>query len=139
MLEARHVPIRGGRPRGKMINRPSVEYTGNGNQLIYDGWGGRIFRSSEEKVKEGCDLLCEQNADDYCNYNDLYANWEIMQSDFGAKFGWTPSDNEDYGRKIEFTFTWCDEGSELYDKFGERVLCVEPIWDCMPYESYFEL
>jgi hypothetical protein len=137
--KARHVPSRCGTPFERTKNRPSVEYTGHGNTLIYDGWGGRIFRASEEWVHKGCEAFIHKYTDDggdWVNYNDLYAQWGIEQTDFGAKFGYSPS--EDWRQDLEFTFTWLDSG-ELVDKFGEKILLVEPVLGAFPCESYWEV
>ena len=142
-VHSRHVPYRCGTPRGPMINRPSVEYTGHGTDLVYDGFGGRIFRASEDWVRKGCDAFirrytCDgEDEGNFVNYSDLYKIWNIEESDFGYRFGYSPS--EDYRVNIEFVFTWLGPGTDLYDKFGERVLVVEPKMGCYPYEEYMEL
>ena len=121
------------------MNRPSVEYTGHGTDLIYDGWGGRIFRASEDWVRRGCDKLIHKYIDgcgEYCSYNDLYLLWGIEDNDFGGSRGWSPS--EDWRVDLKFIFTWINAGP-LYDKFGERVLVVEPDPSCFPFESYWEV
>lgn len=138
-IRSRHVPSRCGEPRGPMINRPSVEYTGHGNDLIYDGWGGRMFRASEKWVRQGCDNLIQkytEDGGDWCNYNDLYHFWNIEDTDAGARDGWSPS--KDWRVELVFIYTWLD-GGPLFDKFGERVLVVEPDPRCFPYESYQEV
>lgn len=125
------------------FNRPSVERSGFGEQLIFDAWGGRWFRSSEEAVKRGCDNLINQYyglATDEdaiaINYNDLYAQWNIETTDFGAACVWDPA--QSYSNNPEFVFTWCRDG-RLFDKFGEPVLMVEPAIDCFPEHVRWEV
>ena len=139
-IPAKHVPYRCGDPRGPMVNRPSVEYTGHGNDLIYDGYGGRIFRANEKWVRDGCEKFVKRYTDgdgDWVNYNDLYKLWGIEETDFGAKYGYSPS--EDWFVDLEFSFTWLEPKTELYDKFGEKVLVVEPKQGCFPMECYWEV
>ena len=125
------------------FNRPSVELSGFGNQLIFDAWGGRWFRSSEEAVRRGCDNIVSQyygvNEDDDAmaiNYNDLYMQWNIETTDFGAACVWDPV--KSYTNQPKFEFTWCKDG-RLFDKFGEPVLLVEPAYDSFPERVCWEV
>ena len=148
---ARHVAMRCGPPMGKYMNRPSVEYTGSGDQLCYDGFGGRWFRASIEAVDEGIKFFKELYFGDpdvnkiqkeevgfegnYVNYNDLYRLWNITESDFGDLYGYSPS--EDYACNLELKTTLLTIGNDsIADKMGESVYVIEPI--PAPYESYRE-
>ena len=140
MIKAKHVPTKGGPPIGKFMNRPSIEYTGSGDQLCYDGWGGRWFRASIEAVKEGIQFLRESYVDGDCpNYNDLYKLWNMCQTELGAQFGWSSS--EDYLCDMDFLVTLYQVGEHDYaDKMGESVLIIEPDpRTSLPFEGYLEV
>ena len=139
---ARLVSIKCGQAIGPMINRPSVEYTGHGNLLVFDGWAGRWFRANEKWVRDGvekfiADYKGDESGGDWVNYNDLYRNWGLEVVDCGAKFGYSP--DEEYKQELNFEFTMCGPGTNLYEKMGEKVLLVEPSWDSMPWEGYMEV
>jgi hypothetical protein len=137
-FKSRVLPIRAEPPDSIYFNRPSVEVTGHGDRLIFDAWGGRFFRASEEWVRKGCEKVIKAyNEGSVQNYNDLYAAWNIEQSDFGWSRGWSPTD--DWKQDLEFVFTWCGSGTTLYSKFNEQVLMVEPGIDSFPFESYWEV
>lgn len=144
---ARHVATRGGPPRGKYMNRPSIEYSGSGDDLFYEAWGGRWFRASLKAVEEGIQFFREMYYEspdapsewdgNYVSYNDLYSLWNISVSDFGGRNGYSPS--EDYRvDNLDFTITFFKPGEhELADKMGESVYIIEP--NEVPYESYMEV
>lgn len=143
MKESKHVPQRCGAPRGSMLNRPSIEYTGYGNDLVCFAWNGRYFRASEDWVRKGCgkivDIVNGNGEDiegDYANVNTLQDLWGIECDDSGERFGWSPSDEWPFPC---FTFDWCGQGTSLYDKFGERVLLVSIPPQASPYECYWEV
>ena len=144
---AKHVATRGGPPRGKYMNRPSIEYTGSGDQLCYDSWVGRWFRSSIEAVEEGIQFFremyyeqpnypCEWDGN-YVNYNDLYNLLNVTVSDLGDRYGYSPSD--DYlVPNLTFSTTLVQPGeNDLADKMGESVYIIEP--DEAPFECYREV
>lgn len=120
--------------------RPSIEYTGLGTQLCYEGYGGRWFRSSEKKVREAVDMFCMDLANgNYINFNDLYANLGIEQTHFGAQWGYSPDVECGWGySSITFEVTLLTEG-ELVEKMGESILLIEPRYDCYPIENYYEV
>lgn len=137
--------IRARKPRNSDWRPPCIEYTGKGNLLIYDGYGGRWFRSSQEAVEEEVAEFCKAyNEDDmqvcYC---DLYSLWGIGCTDFGYQYGW--SIEEKYKNEIEFEFTYikADDVERNCDwnlgDIGEDVLIVTPKQFCLPYEGYWEM
>lgn len=142
MVQSKHVPQKCGEPRGPMFNRPSVEYTGRGNTIIFDGWGGRIFRSDVEDVKAGCEKLVQlvkgdgPEGGECANYNTLYSYWGIEKTDMGERDGWAPDEEWEHP---DFVYTWLGPGTDLYDKFGEKVFLVEPQIDAFPYSCYWEV
>ena len=125
------VPIRYEPPDSIYFQRPSIEYTGHGNDIVLDGWGGRWFCASEEWVRKGCQEICSlYNNGSRVNYNDLYVRWNIETTDFGSISVYDPI--SDTTRAPKFTYSWCGPGSRLYDKFNRRVLLVEPEYDAFP-------
>ena len=137
-----HVVQKGGDPRGPMINRPSIEYTGRGNTLCCFAWNGRFFRSNEEDVREQCRKLVniangdEEHDPDYVNINTLMDFWGLFCDDSGERFGWAPDEGWPYPC---FTFEWLDKGTSTYDKFGERVFLISIPPEASPYECYWEI
>ena len=140
MKLAKLIPIVAAIPSYKSFHRPSVEYTGHGNLLCYDSFGGRWFRSSEEAVRLGCNQVIDdfKNEDAYVNYNTIYGYWGIMDSDFGYAWGWAP--DEDYTTEIEFEIELIDNpASDMYRKWGEPVLIIAPSQKSPPYDFYMEI
>lgn len=143
---ARHVATRGGPPIGKYMNRPSVEYTGSGDQLCYDTFGGRWFRASIKAVDEGIQFFREMYYDvpenpsecnlNYASYNDLYGLWNVKASIFGEEYGYPPSDilgND----SITFTTVLVNPGeNDIADQVGESVYLITP--DELPWLSFRE-
>ena len=147
---AKHVVSKCGPPMGKYMNRPSIEYTGSGDQLCYDAWGGRWFRASIEAVNEGIQFIQEAYIDGiqeveeghgygkWLNYNDLYNVWNISDTILGGVWGWSPS--EDYRVSMQFNATLYLVGQhELADKMGESVYIIEPEANSLPMEYYTEV
>ena len=139
---SQYVVQRAGKPFGKLMNRPSVEYTGRGNDLICFAWNGRFFRSSIENVKECCDKLVKMangtdGSDvDTVNVGTLEDLWGIVVDDSGESFGWAPGDDWAYPC---FTYDILGQGTHAYDLFGEDVFLVSIPTDARPYECYWEV
>lgn len=141
-VKAKHSVTKCGPPMGKYMNRPSIEYTGSGDQLCYDGWGARWFRASEKAVREGIQMLRDGYSDgNIMNYNDLYNFWNMTDSDMGAYFGWPVSVEDEFYCDMDFIVEIVQPGEhELADKMGESVLIVEPDpRTSLPMESYMEV
>ena len=147
---AKHVVSKCGPPMGKYMNRPSIEYTGSGDQLCDDAWGGRWFRASIEAVNEGIRFIQEAYVDSIqdieenrgygklLNYNDLYNVWNISDTLPGGLWGWSPS--EDWRVDMTFETTLVEVGEhELADKMGESVYIIEPGANSLPIECYMEV
>jgi hypothetical protein len=150
IAKAKHVASKCGPPRGKYMNRPSIEYSGTGDQLCYDAWGGRWFRASIEAVNEGIQFLRDAYVDGIqeieegtgygklLNYNDLYNVWNISDTLPGGLWGWSPS--EDWRVDMEFITVLAEVGEhDLADKMGESVYIIEPAGNSLPFESYMEV
>ena len=144
-IDPKLVPIRAGPPVNEEQYSQTVELTGKGNLLVYDGFGGRLFRSSYKAVKEAVEFFIEDyEKGNWLNWNDLYALFGIEQTHFGAIFGYSPS--EDYKCDLMFDITLV-KAEEIKDsvnaitleKYHEDVLVVEPDPRCLPMESYMEV
>lgn len=140
--KSKHIVSKCGPPMGKYMNRPSIEYSGSGDQLCFDGWGGRWFRASIDAVKEGIQMLRDGYADGnpMC-YNDLYNFWNICDTDMGAYYGWPVSIEDEFYCDMEFIVELYEVGHhDLADKMGESVLVIEPDpRTSLPIEHYMEV
>lgn len=121
----------------KTININSVEETGFGDQLCLDGFTGRWFRSSKEKVEAAVERFnkdwrdsLEKHEFAYMCMNDLYDYLGIQTTHMGWLFGWSS----------EMTSGFTLLGSSMIDLdngLGE-VLVIEPISGMEPYECWME-
>ncbi len=117
---------------------PTIEITGNGNLLCYEGFFGRWFRSSEVCVREAIakfvDLYEQGN---YLNYNDLYSLFNIAVTHVGNEYGYSAS--EDYKCDLEFDITRIP-ADENFEGMNEEVLVIEPAGNyCYPFDCYMEV
>lgn len=141
-VRAQYVPQKAGTPFGRFVNRPSVEYTGRGNDLCCFAWNGRYFRSSIADVKAQCDEFVkkingtEKDDGDYGSVGDLEAMWGLFADDSGERFGWAPSDEWAFPC---FTYDICSRGTNLFDQFGEDVFLISIPPEASPYECYWEV
>ena len=139
------------RPRAKMVPipakpvaeieksfRPTIEITGNGNLLCYEGFFGRWFRSSEDCVREAVDKFMQLYAEgNYINYNDLYSLLNIAVTHAGNEYGYSPS--EDYRCNMEFDIVRVPE-DENFEGMKEEVLVLEPAGRySYPFDCYMEV
>jgi len=68
---------------------PSVEETGRGDLLCFEGFSGRWFRSSEEDVKRAVSMFRRRFLNgEYLSLNDLYDLLGIERTRFGNTWGW---------------------------------------------------
>lgn len=68
---------------------PSIEYTGNGEELFLEGWSGRLFYSSQKAVQEAQDKINEQyRAYEEVFLNDYYRALGIVETRFGDLYYW---------------------------------------------------
>ena len=120
--------------------KPSIEITGNGNLLCYEGFSGRWFRSAEACVREAVDKFTQLYSEgNYICWNDLYSLLGIAVTHFGNKYGY--SGNKDYRNceKLEFDITRIPK-DENFEGIGEEVLVLEPADDwCYPFDFYMEV
>ena len=126
---------------------PSIELTGNGDLLCFEGYSGRWFRSSAEAVEAAVKRLNERFKDgEYLSLNDFYVELGITQTHFGSNRGWVPDDHEDASNyspwvldEIEIELVPCDDLGKLpMGQFlDEPVLLIE-VWD-HPIECFLEI
>lgn len=150
MIKVKEVPVGRFRKERKL---PTIEETGNGQLLCLEGYGGRLFRSSEEAVKKAikqfvdnylkaCRMFDEDPAHMYFevfNFNDLYSMLGIAPTDFGDQFGYSNVDGYRID-DLDFEITLVDHyKSEFLEIVDEPVLIFEPRYDCYPNEFYREV
>lgn len=142
IAKSKYVPQKCGMPSGPMINRPSIEYTGRGNVLCCFAWNFRLFRSDPEDVKKNCQKIValangDENDDgEYVNLNSVNEACGISFAGSDERRGWAPVDDWPFPC---FTYDWLGPGTELYEKFGEKVFLVSIPPEAEPYECYWEL
>lgn len=123
--------------RGKL---PTVEETGKGDLLCYEAYGGRLFRCSEEAVREAVEKFiddyatgCLRSAEDPAhlyvevyNWNDLYYLIGILPTHFGDAQGYsTDPDHAIDGIRMRIEMAY-PSNHYIAEKFGEPVLIIEP-------------
>lgn len=137
--KARMVPIPA-RPSADILKclKPTVEITGNGDLLCYEGFFGRWFRSSEACVREAVDKFRQYYDDgNYINYNDLYSLLNIATTHAGNEYGY--SQNEDYRSDMEFDIIRIP-ADENFEGMHEEVLVLEPAGRySYPIDCYMEV
>jgi hypothetical protein len=126
---------------------PSIELTGNGDLLCFEGYSGRWFRSSAEAVEAAVKNLNKRFKDgEYLSLNDFHEELGITPTHFGSNRGWVPDDHEDALDRshwvldeIEIELVPCDDLGKLpMGQFlDEPVLLIE-VWD-YPIECFLEI
>lgn len=109
----------------KMLPRKSsIEWTGNGPLKCFEGYSGRYFYSTLEKVKEAEKTLNNKLHDgEYVCLNDFYELLGIAKTHFGNTFGW-PANEEYYDIQLEEPINF--ENTLVEDDFdGEPVLIID--------------
>lgn len=141
-LKSQYVVQKAGQPFGRFVNRPSIEYTGRGEDLCCFAWNGRYFRSSIEDVKKQCEAFAamvngtNDEEGESGNVGDLECMWGLAFDDAGETFGWSPS--EDWPFPC-FVFDELGPGTDCYDRFGEKVWLISIPAEARPYECYWEV
>lgn len=111
---------------------PSVEWTGNGTLLCFEGYSGRLFYSSMEAVEKAeRDFEELYEACDYVCLNDLYKLLGISETHFGAQWGWAR--NSDYYGSDPIEIRNFDNVAEN----GENMLIIEIL--TYPMECWLEV
>ena len=120
--------------------RPTVEITGDGNLLCYEGFSGRWFRSSESQVQQAADEFSKLYAEgNYICWNDLYALLHIAVTHFGNRYGYAGNDDYRNCETLDFDITRIP-ADENFEGMGEEVLVIEPATEyCYPYDFYMEV
>lgn len=112
-------------PTKESISKQTIEETGNGDLLCFEGYSGRIFRSSKEAVDEAIQKLDDMFLEEkYCCFNDFYRFLGIEQTHFGHQYGWANAEDwyEDLPLDFQpFILPADAEGNE----FGEDVYMID--------------
>lgn len=106
---------------------PSVEETGRGDQLCFETYFNRWFRSSEVDVIRGLEDFAKRiNRNIPSAYNGLYENWGLSCSDVAERFGY-PGNSKRYNKPFSYTCEivegWKPEGSD--EEINESVLVID--------------
>ena len=130
----------------EFAKHPSIELTGNGDLLCFEGYSGRWFRSSSEAVEKAVRNLNKRFKDgEYLSFNDFYEELGITATHFGASRGWVPDYHVDDSNccpdaidEINIELVPCDDlGALPMGQFlNEPVLLIE-VWD-YPFECFME-
>lgn len=119
---------------------PSVEETGRGDLLCYEGYSGRWFRSDEVAVNEGIKRFNSRwKSGEYLGLNDLYHEFGIARTHFGNQYGWANHmdyyDTKEIDITTELVSGW--DGGVDGGEIDEDVLIIE-IWHS-PMECWMEV
>lgn len=116
--------------------KSSIEWTGGGTLKCFEGYSGRMFYSSLEKVKEAEKKLNNRLHDgEYVCLNDFYTLLGISETHFGNTFGW-PANDDYYDISIEEPIAF--ENTIVEDSLsGEPVLIIDVY--TYPMECWMEV
>lgn len=102
-----------------------VFITGLGEQLCYDSYTGRYFKSDIETIRRAQnDINAKIFRDMYASHNDFYTLIGLEKTSFGEEIGWTTEDQLD----IEFTSHLATD--------GRPCLCIE--YRTEPVRGYYK-
>lgn len=108
------------------VENSNVFITGLGEQLCYDSFTGRYFKSDIETIRKAQnDINAKVIRDMYASHNEFYALIGLARTGLGEEVGWTT----DYQMDIEFT-------SHLAEN-GIPCLCLE--YRTEPKAGYYKL
>lgn len=73
--------------------KQNVEWTGYGTLKVLEGYTGRLFYSSMEKVYEAEEKLTKRyQSGEYICVNDFYRLLGIQETHYGHQWGWVPQE-----------------------------------------------
>lgn len=103
-----------------------VHITGLGEQLCYDSFTGRYFKSDIETIRRAQnDINAQILSNNYASHNDFYKMLGLSRTQFGEEAGW----NLDQLLDIEFTSHLADD--------GRPCLCIEYQMNLKP--NYYKM
>lgn len=103
-----------------------VHITGLGEQLCYDSFTGRYFKSDIETIRRAQnDINAQVLSNNYASHNDFYKLLGLARTQFGEEAGW----NLDQLLEIEFTSHLADD--------GRPCLCIEYQMNLKP--NYYKI
>lgn len=139
-VDSRYVERRASNPMPPYFNRPTVQYTGLGCDLVLLDWNACWLRTSAEFSKETCKTFIElvngtdEEEGEVLGLDDLddmlQMKW-IPSCDAGL--GWTNNENYPYPC---FIYEECGEGTNIYNVFNEPVLIISIPELARPYRDY---
>lgn len=89
------------------VENNNVFITGLGEQLCYDSFTGRYFKSDIETIRKAQnDINSKVIRDMYASHNDFYTMIGLAKTGLGEEVGWTV----DYQMDIEFTSHLAENG-----------------------------
>lgn len=104
--------------------KQTVEETGYGRLKCLEGYSGRLFYSSIEKVRLAEAKLNERFKNgEYISMNDFYRYLNIAETHFGYQWGWAPS--EDFYPKWYEDNPIGFENTIVEDIDGTPLLCID--------------
>lgn len=118
----------------------TVEETGNGDVLCFEGYSGRYFRSSLEAVSDALRRFADRfESGEYVNFNDLYKELDIDTTRFGYDWGYAPgSCVYDAIEPFEYEIEDLAAVDHVEGKFkGERIILIDILTP--PCECYMDL
>lgn len=116
----------------------TVEETGNGDLLCFEGYSGRWFRSSFEAVKEGiAEFSCRFMAGEYLSLNDLYECLDIEKTHFGNQWGW-PANPDYYDKEPDIEAAVAENFIDKYKTMTGKPVCLIDIYT-YPMEAWMEV
>jgi hypothetical protein len=103
-----------------------VHITGMGEQLCYDSFTGRYFKSDIETIRRAQnDINAQVLGNNYASHNDFYKLLGLSRTQFGEEAGW----NLDQLLDINYTSHLADD--------GRPCLCIEYQMDLKP--NYYKI
>jgi hypothetical protein len=78
------------RLKGNPVNTSEIIITGSGEQLCYDSYTGRYFKSDIETIRHAQNTINAQVISDMCaSQNEFYDLIGLSSASFGEEVGWT--------------------------------------------------
>ena len=123
-------------PTEEGCKKQNVEWTGYGTLKVLEGYTGRLFYSSMEKVCEAERILTKRYQDgEYICMNDFYHLLGVQETHYGHQWGWVP--NEDYFPEWKEDNPLGFENTLVTDEEDNPMLLIEIY--TYPMESWMEV
>lgn len=117
---------------------PSVEETGYGDQLYFESYSGRWFRSCDRMVDQAIANIQKRFAEgEYLALNDFYEELGIAKTYFGNEHGWPNSMDYIDGNIVIERTPYRDWETGRHEPIAEEVTVLELF--TFPMESWMDL